>query len=246
MKKNIYFSFLLTLIIFAGCAKKNQDTPYQTKDALAQAASGTITGVVEESMNSGGYTYMRLKNDGKDIWVAASTMSISVGDKVTFKDELPMENFKSTSLDRTFESIYFANDLTTGTTIGNMMKNPTSMANRQQGVQEPIKNTVAGLKPLEDGSTIADIYRDKISLNGESVKVRGKVVKFSPQIMNTNWIHIQDGTAHEGLYDLTVTTNKNVKIGDQIIVSGKVVLDKDFGYGYLYEVLVENADIDVE
>ncbi len=246
MKNFTNFILIFALIIFIGCAKKNQDTPNQNNEASAQATSGTITGVVEESMNSGGYTYMRVKNNGKDLWVAASTIPISVGDKITFKDELPMKNFKSTNLDRTFDIIYFANDLSVGTTIKNMMNNPSSMVNRQLGIQEPIMNTIARLKALENGLTIADIFRDKKSLSGESVKVRGKVVKFSPQIMNTNWIHIQDGTTYDGLYDLTITTNNNVKIGDQIVVTGTVVLDKDFGYGYLYEVLVENAGIIVE
>jgi len=64
--------------------------------------------------------------------------------------------------------------------------------------------------------------------------------------MKTNWIHIQDGTSYNGLYDLTITTNSTVKVGDQIVVSGALTLNKDFGYGYKYEVLIENADITVE
>lgn len=246
MKNYTHFIFLFVLILLVGCTKNKQKISDRNSDTLAQATSGTITGVVEESMNSGSYTYIRVKNEGKDIWIAASTLPISVGDIVTFKDEMPMENFRSTSLERTFDIIYFVNDLTIGTTIKNMMNNPGSMANRQQGVQKSIKIQIAGLKQLEDGSTIADIYRDKESLNGEHVRVRGKVVKFSSQIMKTNWVHIQDGTSHNGLYDLTITTSNVVKVGDQVVVSGAVILDKDFGFGYKYEVLVENADIIVE
>jgi hypothetical protein len=246
MKNYTYSIFFFVLFLSFGNAKNNQKIPGRNSDTVAQDISGTITGIVEETMNSGGYTYLRVKNEGKDIWVAASTVPVSVGDKVTFKAELPMGNFKSATLKRTFNIIYFVNDLTIGPKINNMSPHSDSMQNRQQGIQKPINNQIAGLKQLEDGSTIADIHRDKESLNGKPVRIRGKVVKFSPGIMKTNWIHIQDGTSYNGLYDLTITTSSIVKVGDQIVVSGALTLNKDFGYGYKYEVLIENADIIVE
>ncbi len=246
MKNYTYFIFFFVLFLSFGNAKNNQKIPGSNSDALTQGISGTITGIVEETMNSGGYTYLRVKNEGKDIWVATSAVPISLGDKVTFKAELPMTNFKSATLKRTFNTIYFVNDLTIGPTINNMLPHSDSMPNMQQGVQKPVNNQIADLKQLEGGSTIADIHRDKESLNGKPVRIRGKVVKFSPGIMKTNWIHIQDGTSYNGLYDLTITTSSIAKVGDQIVVSGELTLNKDFGYGYKYEVLIENADIIVE
>ncbi len=246
MKHYTYFIFFFVLFLSFGNAKNNQKIPGRNNDTAAQDISGTVTGIVEETMDSGGYTYLRVKNEGKDIWVATSTVPVSAGDKVTFKAELPMVNFKSATLKRTFNIIYFVNDLTIGPKINNMLPHSDNMKNRQQGVQKPINNQIAGLKQLEDGSTIAEIHRDKESMNGKPVRVRGKVVKFSPGIMKTNWIHIQDGTSYNGLYDLTITTSSIVKVGDQIVVSGALTLNKDFGYGYKYEVLIENADIIVE
>jgi len=246
MKNYTSYMFLFALILLVGCAKNNQKVTEKNSGDSNQASPGTITGTVEESMNSSDYTFIRMKYEGKDIWVAVSTTPISVGDIVTFNDEMPMENFKSNSLNRTFDIIYFSDGITVGTTIKNMMANPGSLENRQQGVQKPIRNQLAALKPLEDGSTIADIYKNMESLNGKQVRIRGIVVKFNPGIMQTNWIHIQDGTSYNGLYDLTVTCSTMVKIDDQIVVSGLVILDRDFGAGYTYEVMVENADIIVE
>jgi len=72
------------------------------------------------------------------------------------------------------------------------------------------------------------------------------VVKFSPEIMGKNWIHLQDGTGVSGANDLTVTTSATAQTGDTVTISGVLVTDKDFGYGYSYDVIVEDAEVVVE
>jgi hypothetical protein len=99
---------------------------------------------------------------------------------------------------------------------------------------------------LEDGISIADLYSDKKKYDGKTVRIRGAVTKFNPDIMQTNWLHIQDGTDYEGMYDLTITTDQALETGLIVTVEGKITLDKDFGYGYFYEVLMEDAKISVE
>ena len=59
-------------------------------------------------------------------------------------------------------------------------------------------------------------------------------------------IHIQDGTGESGTNDLTVTTSAIVNKGDTVVISGTLVIDRDFGYGYSYEVIIEDADVTVE
>ncbi|MEI7897164.1 MAG: hypothetical protein WCJ26_09020 [bacterium] len=61
--------------------------------------------------------------------------------------------------------------------------------------------------------------------------------------MKKNWIHIQDGTEFSGKFDLTVTTDAEAAVGQTITLEGKITLNKDFGYGYAYEVLMEDATI---
>jgi hypothetical protein len=73
--------------------------------------------------------------------------------------------------------------------------------------------------------------------------MKGKVTKFNQGIMDRNWIHIQDGTSNEKNVDITITTNDVVKLGDVITVKGTITLAKDFGAGYFYEVIMEEASV---
>jgi len=62
--------------------------------------------------------------------------------------------------------------------------------------------------------------------------------------MNKNWIHLQDGTKDNDDYDLIITSNVGTKVGDVITIKGKVFLDKDFGHGYFYKLIIEEGTIE--
>jgi len=94
--------------------------------------------------------------------------------------------------------------------------------------------------------TIQQIYNDKSDLKGKVVKVKGEVVKFNKQIMKRNWIHIQDGTGKEKEFDLVVTSDTDTKVGDIITLEGTLAVDKDFGAGYFFPVIIENAEIQIQ
>jgi hypothetical protein len=96
------------------------------------------------------------------------------------------------------------------------------------------------------GYTIQEIYAQRTKLAGKEVAVRGKVVKYNAQIMGRNWLHIQDGSGKEGANDLTVTTTTPAKLGDTVLVRGVLATDKDFGAGYKFGVILDNAQITVE
>ena len=76
--------------------------------------------------------------------------------------------------------------------------------------------------------------------------MRGKVTKVNSGILGKNWVHIQDGTEAEGNFDLTVTTQETAKVGDVVVVQGKITLNKDFGSGYKYDVIMEEAHCHAE
>ena len=107
--------------------------------------------------------------------------------------------------------------------------------------------TVLGLGSFnafaDAAKTIDAVYKDKAKLEGKSVTVKGKVVKVNNGIMGRNWIHIQDGTGGKDNNDLSVTSSQTAKIGDQVTVVGKVALNKDFGAGYNYPLIVEEATV---
>jgi hypothetical protein len=97
------------------------------------------------------------------------------------------------------------------------------------------------VEPCRDCITIAKVLANKKSYSGKIIKVKGSVTKFNPAIMGKNWVHIQDGTEFEGGFDLTITTDQQASIGETITFEGKIVLDKDFGYGYVYSIIMEEA-----
>lgn len=123
--------------------------------------------------------------------------------------------------------------------------------------QAPAETGVTGDKPgkvtlekqqisiekAEGVTSIAQLYSDLTKYNGETIRVKGKVTKVNTAIMNKNWIHLQDGTEHNGQFDLTVTTDQEFQVGSVVTIEGRIALDKDFGYGYSYKVLLEEGKI---
>ena len=93
----------------------------------------------------------------------------------------------------------------------------------------------------EGGITIEELYTSKELYAGKEVVIRGAVVKYTMGILNTNWAHIQDGTNSSGQYDLTVTTDELVTVGDVVTFKGTITLNKDYGHGYAYDVLMEQG-----
>jgi hypothetical protein len=242
---------IMALSLTVGCSKKEATAPApETKTAAPAAAAAPavaqgIAGTVVETMNTGGYTYVLVENGGTKSWAAAPEFKVAVGDSVTLPaNAMAMENYQSKSLQRTFDVVYF---------VDSVMVNGGNMAMATSKVAPVEGHPQVAVKPAEKISgvakadkTVAEVFAEKGSLAGKSIKVRGKVVKFSPQIMGKNWIHLQDGTGSDGSNDLTVTTSGTAKQGDMILVSGVVVADKDFGYGYQYPVMIEDATVKVE
>ena len=107
---------------------------------------------------------------------------------------------------------------------------------------------LTGILKAEGGKSVLDVYTEKDALANQKVVVRGKVVKTNAGIMGKDWLHVRDGSGEEGKNDLTVTTTTKPlpNVGDTVLVSGTVILDKDFGMGYQYPVLVEDAEVKIE
>ena len=107
---------------------------------------------------------------------------------------------------------------------------------------------VAGIARPEGGKTVAEIYAEKDALASQQVTFRGKVVKVNAGVMNMDWLHVRDGSGAEGTNDLTVTTTAKPTpaVGDTVLVTGTVATNKDYGMGYQYPVIVEQAQVTVE
>ena len=147
-----------------------------------------------------------------------------------------MKNFTSKELEQTFETIYF---------VGRIDKESSSSASEpasQSSHQKPVVETKEiSVEPVEGGISIVELYTNRTAYANEVVRIKGQVTKVNMGIMGKNWVHLQDGTGDAGSNDLLVTTQETVALGDIVIFEGMIALNKDFGSGYSYEVLMEDA-----
>jgi hypothetical protein len=230
-------------------APAGQPSPGQAA-AIAAAAQDapTVTGPVLETMNAANYTYVRVKTDKGDVWAASGEFKVAVGDRVTLALEMPMENFRSQTLERDFPLIYFTTRIAREGEALPAMPAMMSAHGQSGAAPVPAAQVTEPIQPAPGGTTVARVWADRKALTGKTVTVRGKVVKFNGGIMGRNWIHIQDGTgaAADGTNDLLVTSDAAAKVGDIVTVTGTVAVDKDFTAGYAYAVMLENAKIELK
>ncbi len=224
-------------------ASASKGAPHATPAATAGVPPGS--GKVLETMDAGGYTYVRVDLGGAEAWAAGPKAVVKVGDTVTLPGGMPMQNYHSATLERTFPLVYFVASIGTGGyPVGGADAAAEAVAAAHKGVSVPAPAAAEPVARLEGGRTIEEIVTKAAELSGQEVAVRGRVVKASFGIMGANWIHVQDGTGAAGTNDLTVTTDAKVAVGDVVVVRGKVVTDKDFGAGYKYAVIVEKASVE--
>lgn len=222
----------------------------------AKPAAAMESGKVLETMNAASYTYARVQTAAGEKWIAGPQTTVKVGDTVTWPRGEEMKNFASKTLGRTFDSIVFVGSIVVGAAPGAAASTAPGSASEAAAVAAPhaalsgkpaAGPEVKDVAKAEGGMTIAEIYDGRAKLEGKEVAVRGKVVKFNAGIMGRNWIHLHDGSRSvAGDFDLTVTGNGNAAVGDTVVVRGKVVLNKDFGFNYRYETMIEDAKVTVE
>ena len=207
-------------------------TPAPMATESTEASSeGPIAGTVVETMDSGGYTYAKIDRGGSAVWVAGPATKLAVGTKLSAMTGTLMAGFRSDTLQRTFDQIWFVSAFP-GTTLAAEPPAGSRAA-------EPI----AKVEPAAGGQTIAAVFAGKGGLASKPVVIRGKVVKLNSGIMGRNWIHLRDGTGDAGTNDLLVTTADTAMVGDIVVARGTLMIDRDFGGGYKYDVVVENATL---
>ncbi len=230
--------------------------------ALQAQANAPYVGKVLQTLEAGRYTYVQVDTSNEKIWAAAPTFTVKIGDTVTVPADMPMAPFESKTLGRTFDCVYFAGAIEVGgagtatpqlpaghpgvpgtATAPLPAGHPTLGAHGNVAAPAGI---ISGITKPEGGLSVAEIYAGKDTLTNQLVTVRGRVVKFGSQIMDRNWIHIQDGSGIDGTHDLTVTSDARAGVGDLVTVTGTLTVDRDFGYGYTYAVLIEKATLVVD
>lgn len=220
------------------------------------AAPGPVKGKVLETMEASGYTYVKIDDGSADgIWAAGPKSDLKVGEEIALKGGSVMNNFSSKSLNRTFEKIIFASGFLRGddvATAGDFAsaaaagKGAAGMSSGgSSGSIVPFADLKVDKAEGENAQTVGDLFANRQDLNAKTVTIKGQVVKISKNIMGKNWIHIQDGSGDpmSNTHDLVVTTQDSAAKGDIVTITGVVASDKDFGSGYKYDVIIEEASV---
>ncbi len=234
MTKHLLKAFLVMMIsVLVSCQSESTENSYKAENPNLRKV------VVKEVIQTPDYTYMRLRENKDEYWAAVDRNdNIKKNGTYYFDKWMEMEDFKSEALDRTFESIFFIDRFS-----DKPFPSPKKVKKEKTGSAHINKMAVEYVEPAKGGITLAELLADPGIYKGKTVIVRGQVVKYTPAVLNMNWVHIQDGTQADGKFDLAVTTHDTCKIGDVVTFKGKIILNKDFGYGYSYDVLLENAEM---
>ena len=234
------FSLFFSMATFVLVVAMNGSYAGTAKSAEPPQPS-PLSGKVVESINGGGYTFVHIEKGGKKMWVAVPEMKVAVGQEISFQPGMVMNNFPSKTLNRTFETIVFSSGV-----IGQQGKEAINKsAGQRQAAVSTNKNIKVKKASGPNAYTVAELYEKRAALDKKEIVVRGQVVKVSPEIMGKSWIHLQDGSGDpsKGTNDIVVTSQELPAVGDTVTARGALSKDKDFGYGYNYPVIVEQASI---
>ena len=209
------------------------------------AESGLKKVIVQEVLQVNSYTYLNVLEDSIKKWLAVPTIEAKLGEIYYYKGGMEMRDFKSNELDRTFDAVVFLGSITAADAIDpeTGMKDPNAEPEvpTKPAKQPTLEKLDLKIEAVDGGTRIADLFENKANYGGKEIKIKGEVTKFSGGILGKNWVHFQDGTSFEGQYDLMITTQETLSVGDVIVFEGLLTLDKDFGAGYFYKVILEEG-----
>ena len=232
----------------------------------AGAFSQGTSGMVIESMNSAGYTYLLIDSGAEKTWVAIPETTVAKGEKVTYKPGMVMKNFSSNTLNRTFDSIIFSPGLAgeNGTQLHGKaaddsfaaaIKTERSKVAVPAPALEPSGGSLGAITPFQEitvtkssatnGYSVEEIFSQAKKLNGQKISLHAVVTKVSANIMGKNWVHLQDGTGNpmQNTHDIVATTSELPELNSEITIEGIMTAEKDFGAGYKYAAIIEQATI---
>lgn len=239
-------SIAFALVLFSCDSKPKVIEAESTADEHAghsheqSAATGDMHKVVvEDFLHTEKYTYMDVSENGQRFWIAAPRKDVEKGATYYYVGGLKKTNFKSQEYDRVFETIYLVSDVTkmeAGGGSGSAVDR--ALAQQQQPGLAPVNTTPAPTGVVK----LSDLFANPSKYVGQAIRVKGNCVKINKMIMGRNWVHLDDGSVSGK--DLTITTMADVPVGSTVTMVGMIVLNKDFGAGYKYEVLMEEAKVE--
>lgn len=223
---------ILSITFFVSCKEKNKEY------APVDSGGNQHEVVVKEILQSSGYTYIYVEEGSEEYWMAVAKTEVKTGDKMYYDSAMEMVDFESKELNKVFDKILFV-DMASKRPINDKDQKQAAISHTKANMQRLLDSIK--ISPVKGGLSIEELYKNAEKHNNKEVIVSGQVVKVNMNIMDRNWVHLMDGTKAGDKSDLTFTTQEAVKIGDTITFKGVLAIDKEFGAGYVYPLIVEGA-----
>ncbi len=262
--KSIIISALSICLLMA-CSKGPKVIPSSSDDTSIKKTSGIFdnttdsikntdnnqsftddlhTVIVHEILPTKKYMYLKVLEDKKEFWIATRSKDIVKGKTYFYRGGLLKTNFESKEYNRIFETVYLVSNLVEATHAKNSSfptKNNTPLSEPSWKLKEDIPTHTEKIVEHKGSIKIAELVKNPKKYEGKTIQISGTCVKINPAIMDRNWIHIKDGSKDD--YDLVITSNTFVPEGSVITMMALVTLNKDFGAGYTYDLILEDGTI---
>jgi len=245
---------LLVALTALGCTNSNELIPVDSEknglktgifggnnaesSSASQGTNGEIhshhTITVIEHIPGQRYSYMKVAENDDEYWIATMKGDFKENESYHYHEGIEKTDYSSTELSRTFDRIVLVSELLSpdahdGQSSSSMKPNEVKI-DKNEKINLPKSST-----------PIKDIIAQPARFKNKQIEITGRVTKVNPGIMDRNWIHVYDGT--NGTFDFVCTSNQDIPVGHLITLKGTIVLNKDFGAGYSYEILMENARV---
>tara|TARA_R110000868_G_scaffold81814_1_gene231346 strand:+ start:2456 stop:3223 length:768 start_codon:yes stop_codon:yes gene_type:complete len=241
-------TIVVFFLIFLGCKDSNKtiSTEINTLNPSMQLdvdnSSDLHTVIVNEAVPSSNYVYLNVTEGDRKFWIATKTLDINIGDTYYYLGGSLKTDFESKELNRVFDEVYLIGNLVSsnhGNTaqINGDTANPNSNKNISQKQEEADESEE--IEQHKGSIKIAELVKNQKQYEGKEVQIDGKCTKINVGIMGKNWIHLKDGSKDD--FDLIVTSDLLIPVGAVVTIQGKVTLNKDFGAGYNYDLILEEG-----
>jgi len=189
--------------------------------------------VVSEVLNTEKYSYLKVTEESEKYWIAIPRKEVQIGNTFYYKGGLLKKNFESKEYNRIFETIYLVSDVIPHSSNGGGPELSEVVA------KDEILSASAHVVQAEGSIKLTELFLYPKKFEGKLIQVTGKCVKVNSMIMGRNWIHIQDGSGDS--LDLTIATTENANLDATVTFAGTIALNRDFGAGYRYGIIMEQA-----
>ena len=178
------------------------------------------------------YVYLRVKEGQEEFWIATNKLEVAVGKTYFYRGGLLKTNFESKEHNRVFDKMYLVSSFV-----------EADHGNKSTPVRSDLSTTTTAndIADVKGSVRIADLVANPEKYDGKIIQITGRCVKINPNIMGRHWVHLKDGSKDD--FDLVITSHIAIPEGHTVTMTGKVTLNKDFGSGYQYDILLEEGEL---